>query len=152
MSLTKILRNPLTPALLYSTALLFAVYGKLFHPSKYLERLDRWTSGVELALIIALLIFRGHFLMWLVVSLVSALFGGYAFFWNQLHLPCDCLGTLIKIPTWASLIFDGLFFVVGLWMAYRLGARRKLLVLTLLLSVIVSVCGFIFAKSIYDGI
>ncbi len=151
----KILKNlwrPLPLSLFFSAILLVAVYGKLFHPSKYLEHLDRWVSLVEAGLICALILLRNHFQVWLFMSLINAMWGGYAYFWHRLNLPCDCLGALVAIPTSFSLIVNTLFFVSSLSMAYTLGSSKKALLWTGLGACLTALTGFAFATWVYNGI
>ena len=143
-------KNPLPLAVIYSLLLLVAAYGKFFYPSKYFEILDRGVSFFEVALVVMLFYFRKTWLMWCFVALINSLWGGYALFWHRLNLPCECLGSLFPLPTFVSLLFDGSFFLLSLWMAYVLGAQRKALILTVASGCIAVVLGFFFAFFLYN--
>ena len=128
-------------ALFISIILLLAAYSKFFYPSPKLKMLDQWVSLFELGVIAALFIFRKYWLMWLVVSLVFAAWSGYALYWFNLKLPCNCLGSLIEVPSAFSFTLDIIFFVLSLSMAYFYGATRALLYLTLLGAFLASFIG-----------
>lgn len=93
----------LSVAIVISCFLLLAIYGKMFHPSEKIKKLEHWVSFFEICFIIALFICRNHWYIWVITAVVFASFAGYSIFWYSIKLPCACMGTLI--PHASSLYF-----------------------------------------------
>ena len=87
--------------------------------------------------------------MWLGSAFLFASWGGYAYFWHRLHLPCGCMGEALHIPTSLSLSLDAAFFLLGLLFTYLLGGGRRGVYLGLLLGALGFGAGFFCAKEIY---
>lgn len=139
----------LSIAIFISIFLGIAAYGKFFHPAQKLILLDRLTSCFEVLLIVLLFIFSMRSAMWLCASVVFASWGGYATYWCCLKLPCSCLGSLISFPSSYALSLDILFFVLSFLIAFLLGARRSIMYLALLCSLLFFFFGYVFAEWVF---
>ena len=135
--------------MLLSGVILMAAYGKMFFPSEDLYLLDFSVSLFEIGFLVFLILYRNRIEMWLIASMVFSCWGGYALFWYLVELPCSCMGAYITIPDGFSLSMDALFYVISLCMAFVLGARKQLMLLSLLNAVLFTAGGFAFAKWIY---
>jgi len=87
--------------------------------------------------------------MWLCAAVIFSGWMGYAFFWENVKLPCGCMGALIHIPPLYAILLDQLFFFLSLLMAYLLGAGKQWLFLGILCSFLSNLVGYAFAEWIY---
>ena len=108
-----------------SAILLVAAYGKWFYPAEWLKPLDRVIGIFEFLFVGFLLYARRLYKAWALAAFIFASWGGYAYFWYQLSLPCHCMGELLRIPTGLSLGLDGLFWGIALSFIYGLGGGRR---------------------------
>jgi hypothetical protein len=142
-------RMALSIAILISLVLLVTAYGKLFHPAASLKGVDRVGGLFELILLGLLVVFRHSGRMWLSASVVFGAWGGYAWFWTRLELPCGCMGELLHIPSPLSLALDLLFIALSFMMAYFLKIKKVSLCGTVACSAIAGGVGFFSAEAIY---
>ncbi len=146
----KILRwITLFSALFISIFLAIAAFGKFFYPAANLQLLDKATSLFEIVLIACMILFRMRAGFWLLASLVFAGWGGYAFYWCCLKLPCSCMGSMITLPSGYALMLDILFFALSCAMAFFLGARRSVIYLIFLCALLCTLFGYAFAEWIF---
>jgi len=139
----------LSAAILISCFLLLAIYGKVFHPSEKLKKLEYWVSFFEIFFIIALFIYRNNWHIWVITAVIFASFAGYSIFWYGIKLPCACMGTLIPHASSLYFFLDLIFFVLSLSMAYLLHIKRSALYFWTCLGCIFFLVGYAFAEKIY---
>jgi hypothetical protein len=144
-------RMALILALAIGGILLTAAIGKFFFPTEYLKAFDQWVSAFEVLLLLGILFLRKQTKMWLSAALVFASWGGYAFFWCLVELPCSCMGEMLKVPTGLTIALDLVFFSSCLVVASLLGAMRQVLFLTVLGGLLISLGGFAFGDWIYKN-
>ncbi len=142
-------RLALVVSICIAITLLVAAASKFFYPSPKLKQLDQWVSLFEVGVVLFLLILRKRSWMWLLMACLFAAWAGYALYWFNLKLPCNCLGALIEFPSIFSFSLDILFFLVSLRMASLLGTTRSLLYLTVLLGCLFSLTGYGFAEWVF---
>ncbi|MGL5264238.1 MAG: hypothetical protein ACRDAI_06685 [Candidatus Rhabdochlamydia sp.] len=140
----------LSAAILISCFLLLAIYGKMFHPSEKLKKLDYWVSFFEIFFIAALFLWRLNWRMWVVTAVIFASFAGYSIFWYMIKLPCSCMGNLIPHVSSISFFLDIIFFILSLSMAYLLHAKRFVLFFWGFLGCLFFLVGYAFAEKIYQ--
>ena len=133
-------------ALFISIFLAAAAYGKFFHPVEKLKQLEVWTSYFEIILIFFLFIFHRRSAMWLAAAIIFASWGGYATYWFRLKLPCNCLGSVVSLPSGYALSLDILFIVLSCCMAFLLGAGRGVIYFITLVIFLFSFIGYIFGE------
>lgn len=143
-------RIVLSVAILISCFLLLAIYGKMFHPSEKLKKLDYWVSFFEIFFIFSLFFWRLNWHMWLAAAVIFASFAGYSIFWYVIKLPCSCMGTLIPHVSPLSFFLDMLFFILSLSMAYLLQVKRFVLFFWVFLGGLFFLVGYAFAEKIYQ--
>jgi hypothetical protein len=132
-----------------SLVLLVAAYGKWFYPAELLKMWDRGISIFELLFIGLLFYARKSFKLWVIAAFIFASWGGYAYFWYQVNLPCSCMGEMLHIPTKFSLLLDAFFFGLSLLFAYLMGGAKRAVYLGVMLGVFGFGLGFLCAKGIY---
>ncbi len=137
-------------ALCIAAVLAVTAYAKLLYPAEYLKTIDLWIGIFEGVLLAAILLFRKKWPLWMMASLVFALWGGYAFFWFCVQLPCGCMGAMLNIPSAFSIAVDVLFFSTCLGMSFLLGASRQWVYLNILLGLLFSMAGFAIAERVYQ--
>lgn len=126
-----------------------AAWGKMFYPSEYLITLDRWISVFEILFLLAIVLFRKRWQMWLIASMVFSAWGGYALYWWSVQLPCSCMGRMLNIPSAISMSFDVVFFASSLVITYLLGGRLSWIYFGILSGCMAILVGFGFADWIY---
>lgn len=132
-----------------STILLAAAYGKWFYPVQLLHTWERSIACCEVLFLIGLWQFKLNPLYWLFSTLVFASWGGYAYFWHSLQLPCHCMGEMLHIPTRLTLFLDGALFTCSALIAWQLNASKRQLFNTFVLAILFSATGFTLANAIY---
>ena len=136
-------------ALFISLFLSIAAYGKFFAPAEKIKELELLVSVFEVVLIVLLVVFRMHYVMWVIASLVFASWGGYATYWSCLKLPCNCIGTWIVLPSIFALSLDILFFILSCTVIFLLATTRNALYLTLLGAMLFALVGYVFAEWVF---
>ncbi|VHO04750.1 hypothetical protein [Candidatus Rhabdochlamydia sp. T3358] len=140
----------LSAAILISCFLLLAIYGKLFHPSEKLKKLEYWVSFFEIFFIISLFVYRNNWHIWVITAVIFASFAGYSIFWYSIKLPCACMGTLIPHASSLYFFLDLIFFVLSLSVACLLQIKRSVLYFWTFLGCIFFLIGYAFAEKIYQ--
>ena len=140
----------LSAAILISCFLLLAIYGKVFHPSEKIKKLEYWVSFFEICFIIAIFIYRNHWPMWMITAVMFASFAGYSIFWYSIKLPCACMGTLLPHASSLYFFLDLVFFVLSLSMAYLLQIKHSALYFWGFLGGVFFLIGYAFAEKIYQ--
>lgn len=136
-------------ALVISICLGIAAYGKFFYPSSKLQLLDRAISVFEVGMMCFLLLFRQRIWAWMAMVVLFASWGGYAIYWCCLQLPCNCIGSLVPLPSGFALSFDILAFILSCAMALLLGAARSVIYLTILGALLCALFGYAFAEWLF---
>ncbi len=139
-------------ALLLSSVILIAGLGKIFSPNDDRSILDMGVGFFEIGLIISLILCRNQIQIWLIASVVFALWGSYSLFWYLTELPCSCMGESIYVPHGFSLVIDILFFSLSFCTAYWLGAPKKNLTLLFVNALIFMAGGYALAKWVFEYI
>lgn len=140
----------LSAAIFISCFLLLAIYGKVFHPSEKIKKLEHWVSFFEICFITALFIYRNHWHIWVITAVIFASFAGYSLFWYSIKLPCACMGTLIPYASPLYFFLDLIFFALSLSMAYLLQIKRSGLYFWGCLGGTFFLIGYAFAEKIYQ--
>ena len=140
----------LSAAILISCFLLLAIYGKLFHPSEKLKKLEYWVVFFEIFFIISLFVYRNNWHIWVITAVIFASFAGYSIFWYSIKLPCACMGTLIPHASSLYFFLDLIFFILSLSVAYLLQIKRSALYFWTFLGCIFFLIGYAFAEKIYQ--
>lgn len=133
-----------------SAIVLIAAYGKMFHPVETLKGWDRSVAAFEVLFVLGLWKFRNLSSYWILSSLLFASFGGYAYFWYSLELPCSCMGEFLKIPSLTTLSIDASLCVTSLAIAFLLRASMQIFSLTTITLAPLGAMGFFLAQFIYD--
>ncbi len=136
-------------ALFIAVVLAIAAWGKFFYPAELLEVFERWVAGAEVFFLLAILIFRNKWLLWVFAATIFAAWFGYALYWYFLELPCSCMGELLNIPKAFTIFLDGLFFSSSILAAYLLGATSRWMWIGLIFSAIAGLVGYAAAHWIY---
>jgi hypothetical protein len=132
-----------------SITLLVAAYGKLVYPIESLKKLDQGVGILEILLVLLIFCFRKKYWIWLGLAVLFACWGGYATFWYRLQLPCHCMGSLVEIPSFLSILLDALFYLLSLSLAWLLGAKKNDLVLFFFVSCLAYLLGYACAEWVY---
>ncbi|MGB7128824.1 MAG: hypothetical protein WBD50_07050 [Candidatus Rhabdochlamydia sp.] len=140
----------LSVAILISCFLLLAIYGKLFHPSENLKKLEHWVGFFEVFFIISLFFYRNNWQIWMITAIIFASFAGYSIFWYRIKLPCACMGTLIPHVSLLSFFLDLIFFALSLGVACLLQIKRSALYFWTCLGCTFFLIGYAFAEKIYQ--
>lgn len=140
----------LSSVILISCFLLLAIYGKVFHPSEKLKKLEYWVSFFEIFFISSLFIYRYNWYIWVITALIFASFAGYSIFWYSIKLPCACMGTLIPHASSLYFFLDLIFFVLSLSVTYLLQVKRSALYFWAFLGCIFFLIGYAFAEKVYQ--
>jgi hypothetical protein len=136
-------------ALFISICLAAAAYGKFFYPSSQIQYLEKATSLFELVMICFLILFRKRPWVWVAAAVLFASWGGYAIYWCCLKLPCNCMGSMVPLPSGYALSVDILFFVLSCVMAFLLGAAKNVIYLTVLCAFLCALLGYAFAEWLF---
>ncbi|MDR2539084.1 MAG: hypothetical protein LBC45_00420 [Chlamydiales bacterium] len=140
----------LSAAILISCFLVLAIYGKVFHPSEKIKKLEHWVSFFETCFILALFTYRNHGHIWVITAVMFASFAGYSIFWYSIKLPCACMGTLIPHASSVYFFLDLLFFTLSLGMAYLLQIKHSVLCFWGFLGCVFFLIGYAFAEKVYQ--
>lgn len=140
----------LSAAILISSFLLLAIYGKVFYPSEKIKKLEYGVSFFEMCFIVALFLSRNYWHIWVITAIIFALFAGYSIFWYNIKLPCSCMGTLILHASSLYFFLDLIFFILSLSVAYILQIRRSILYFWGILGCVFFLIGYAFAEKIYQ--
>lgn len=127
-----------------------AIYGKIFHPSEKIKKLEYWVSFFEIFFIAFLFIYRNHWYIWVITAIIFASFAGYSIFWYRIKLPCACMGTLIPHASSLYFFLDLIFFVFSLSVAHLLQIKRSALYFWGFLGCAFFLIGYAFAEKIYQ--
>lgn len=130
--------------------LALAAFGKIFYPLDSLKILDRSVGAFEIFFLLLIFFLRNRWGMWLSAAVLFSAWMGYAFFWENLKLPCSCMGSLIRIPTLFSILLDQLFLFCSLVAAYLLGAQKQWVCLSIVCSFLSALIGYAFADGVYQ--
>ena len=140
----------LSAAILISCFLLLAIYGKVFHPSEKLKKLEYGVSFFEIFFIITLLFYRNNWRIWVITAAIFASFAGYSIFWYSIELPCACMGTLIPHASSLYFFLDLIFFILSLSVAYLLQIKHSALYFWGFLGGVFCLIGYAFAEKVYQ--
>ncbi len=132
----------LSSALLIGVVLIIAAIGKIFFPIESLKTFERFVGVFEILFFLAIFFFRNKWKTWLAAIVIFGAWGGYALFWVNVRLPCNCMGAMVPVPTYLSLVLDLLFYVGCLAVGALLGAKKTNVYLSLICSLFAGLVGF----------
>ena len=137
-------------AIIIAIVLALTALGKIFYPLDSLKILDRIVAVFEIFLLFLIFFLRNKWGVWLAAAIIFSAWMGFSLFWESLKLPCSCMGSMIRVPTFFSILLDLLFFFSSLMIAYLLNANRQWIYLSVLGSFLACLVGYAFAEWIYQ--
>ncbi|MBS0603676.1 MAG: hypothetical protein JSS60_01420 [Verrucomicrobia bacterium] len=139
-------------SVLIGIVLAIAAWGKFFYPAEFVKTLDQWVSLFEVAFLVAIIIFRKHWGLWLFAAVIFGGWSGYAIYWCCLQLPCNCMGAMLDIPTPLSIAVDIFFCAASLFLAFLQGAKRSWIYFSVLSCFMAGLVGYAFADWVYQNV
>jgi len=139
-------------AIIIAVVLMAAAMGKIFFPPEEIEWFYFSIGMLEIGLIACLLIFFKKWITWILLALIFASWGGYAFFWMSAHLPCSCMGSRVEFPPQFSFYVDVVFWGLTTCMGYLLGASRIIVRMILIASFFLGWGGYELASFVFKRI
>jgi len=130
--------------------LITASLGKIFFPANLLSNLDLSIGIFEICFSALLIVWSRSWKIWIAASLIFASWFGYSIYWFTIELPCNCMGKMISLPTGLTISLDLMLFLASLFLAHLLGAKKNLLLLTILCGLLFAFAGGIFGKWVFN--
>jgi hypothetical protein len=135
----------LSSALLIGVVLIVAAIGKIFFPIESLKTFERVVGIFEILFFLTIFFYRNKWQAWLTAIVIFGAWGGYALFWANVKLPCNCMGTMLPVPTCLSLVLDLFFYLGSLGLGVILGAKKRNVYLSVICSLFAALVGFALA-------